>query len=99
VVSDCNGELLFDLSKVTFIDSEAIKTLLCAFHKMGQKRGRARIVQCSRRAMRVMKLAGVDSILNVNQEATDAPVVGCGLPDLEARKQRVHPLHWVARPK
>ncbi|MHB9036728.1 MAG: STAS domain-containing protein [Armatimonadota bacterium] len=100
VVRDCDGELLFDLSKVTFIDSEGIKTLLSAFHKMGQKRRKARIVRCSGRALRVMRLAGVDGvlgILNVNPEPTDAPLASRILPDLDARQRRVQPLRWITK--
>lgn len=86
-VTECEDEMLFDLENVTFIDSEGIKMLLHVFNQMAEKNKKARIVRCSPRVSRVLKLAGVDSLLNV------APC----LPDPHARKtprQRINRLYW-----
>ena len=68
ITRNCEGDLLLDLSQVTFIDSEGIKTLIIAFRRMREKSARARVVSCSPRAMRVIKLAGADQLLMTDHE-------------------------------
>ncbi|MCL5104285.1 MAG: STAS domain-containing protein [Armatimonadetes bacterium] len=66
ITQNCKGDLLLDLSQVTFIDSEGIKTLISAFRRIHAKSAQARVVRCSPRAMRVIKLAGADHVLMNN---------------------------------
>lgn len=57
-------ELLFDLSDVTLIDSEGIKTLLIALDAMRKKSGQARIVGCSKAVKRILDLVGITDLIN-----------------------------------
>lgn len=57
------NELHFDLGEVTLIDSEGIKVLAAALEQMRTKRGRAAITNCSGRALRIIKLAGMEEML------------------------------------
>lgn len=66
VVKKCDNELLFDLGEVTLIDSEGIKVLMAAYAAMRDKDGRVRVVNCSRPALRVLHLVGVDEMLGIN---------------------------------
>lgn len=65
VSTETCSELQFDLTKVTLLDSEGIKVLLQTFDQMRSKNGKARIVNASEQAKRVVKLAGIEQILNL----------------------------------
>ncbi len=62
----CDKDLLLDLGDVTMIDSEGIKMLLMVLARMREKRARARVVRCSRIAGRVIRLIGLDQVMEVN---------------------------------
>lgn len=64
-LADQVKELHFDLGDVTLIDSEGIKVLVKALEKMQMKRGSVAIIRCSGRAMRIIKLAGMEEMLKV----------------------------------
>lgn len=64
-LADNVSELDFDLGEVTLIDSEGIKVLAVALEQMQIKRGTAAIVNCSGRALRIIKLAGMEEMLKV----------------------------------
>lgn len=64
---ECECDLLFDLDEVTLIDSEGIKMLAQVFNRMYQKQRHARIVRCSERAVRIIKLAGMHELLTTKQ--------------------------------
>ena len=64
----CSGETLFDLEQVTLIDSEAIKMLLRAFALVINRRGLARVIRCSERACRIIKIAGADAIFGMQDD-------------------------------
>jgi len=66
IIRKCDTELLFDLSEVTLIDSEGIKLLIAAYAAMRDKQGCARVVNCSRPALRVLHLVGVDDMLGLS---------------------------------
>lgn len=97
VVKECDKELLFDLSDVTFIDSEGIKALLSAFYQMTRKRGTARIIYCSRQAMRVIKLAGLECLLSAGSAIVDAPTPNRESSDIEIKRHRVQSPGWASR--
>lgn len=63
--ADQVNELHFDLGDVTLIDSEGIKVLATALEQMRIKRGTAAITRCSGRALRIIKLAGMEEMLKV----------------------------------
>lgn len=65
IADSCESDLVFDLGDVTLLDSEGIKLLLKAFARMKEKHGQARIVRCSRIADRVIRLVGLDQVLEV----------------------------------
>lgn len=65
IADDCDKDLLLDLSDVTMIDSEGIKTLLMVLARMREKRARARVVRCSRIADRVIRLIGLDRVMDI----------------------------------
>ncbi|MCE5198404.1 MAG: STAS domain-containing protein [Armatimonadota bacterium] len=69
IVKHCSRELLFNMERVTFIDSEGIKTLLAAFRMMQNKQMNARVVSCSDQAMRVIKLVGAETLLKISNNA------------------------------
>ncbi|MEN6357188.1 MAG: STAS domain-containing protein [Armatimonadota bacterium] len=83
IVNDSDCDLLLDMAKVTFIDSEGIRLLLNLFNKVRQKDRISRIIQCSAQVMRVLKLAGIYQLLNVS-----TPIY------TKTREQRVQPLNW-----
>lgn len=66
IADSCDKDLLLDLSDVTMIDSEGIKTLLMVLSRMREKQARARVVRCSRIAGRVIRLIGLDSIMEIS---------------------------------
>lgn len=68
VTECCGSELLLDLGAVTLIDSEGIKALIRVANRMQRKSGRARIVRCSKFALRVLQLTGVDTLLDIEHE-------------------------------
>lgn len=65
IADDCDTDLLLDLSDVTMIDSEGIKTLLMVLSRMRDKQAQARVVKCSRIAHRVISLIGLDRIMEI----------------------------------
>lgn len=69
LTSQCRGNLLIDLNEVTFIDSEGIKALMAAFRWMHEKQGQAQIVRCSSCVQRVLKLTGLEFLLEASQPA------------------------------
>lgn len=64
LTQQCNDELMLDLSAVTYIDSEGIKTLLAVCGWMAEKNGRARIINCSPPVQRVLKITGLEWIVD-----------------------------------
>ncbi|MCE5314844.1 MAG: STAS domain-containing protein [Armatimonadota bacterium] len=97
VIRECDKELLFDLKDVTFIDSEGIKALLSAFYQMTRKRGTARIVYCSRQAMRVIRLAGLECLLCLGSAPADTPTPNLEPSDIEIKRHHVQSPGWVSR--
>ena len=69
ILEECPSELLFDLGRVEFIDSEGIKILIRAFVHMRNKGGQARIVNYSDRVRRTVELAGVQSVFDASPVA------------------------------
>ncbi len=66
IADQCDKDLLIDLGGVTLIDSEGIKALLATCMRMRNKQGNARVVRCSPRAERVLRLVGVDEMLGIS---------------------------------
>ncbi len=66
ILQNCDCRLSFDLEEVTLIDSEGLKVLLIALDRMAGKDCPVRISKCSERALRVMKLAGVDRVFKLH---------------------------------
>lgn len=56
--------LIFDFSKVTFMDSSGIGMVLGRYRKMGEKTGNLAIVGCSKTVRNILNLAGVFSIID-----------------------------------
>ena len=56
--------LIFDFSKVTFMDSSGIGMVLGRYRKMGEKSGNIAIVSCSKTVRGILNLAGVFSIID-----------------------------------
>lgn len=65
IADRCESDLLLDLGDVTLIDSEGLKLLLKTFSRMESKRGKARIVRCSGIADRVIRMIGLDQVLDI----------------------------------
>ena len=65
ITDQCDADLHFDLSRVTLIDSEGVKTLLSAQARMLDKNSRVRVINCSLAARRVLQLVGVDEVLGI----------------------------------
>lgn len=72
ITRNCKGELLLDLSQVSFIDSEGVKILIALFRRMHEKFSRAKVISCSPCVMRVMKLTGADQLLMMEDFAEHA---------------------------
>lgn len=66
IADRCDKDILFDLSDVTLIDSEGIKSLLMVLARMHDKKAQARVVRCSRIADRVIRLVGLDRVMHVS---------------------------------
>lgn len=66
IADRCDKDLLLDLSDVTMIDSEGIKTLLMVLFRMRDKSAHARVVRCSRIADRVIRLVGLDQVMEIS---------------------------------
>lgn len=66
IVRKCDAELLLDLDEVTLIDSEGIKVLMAAYAAMRDKARCMRVVNCSKPALRVLHLVGVDDMLGIS---------------------------------
>lgn len=66
IADRCDKDLLLDLSAVTMIDSEGIKTLLMVLSRMREKSAHARVVKCSRIADRVIRLIGLDRVMEIS---------------------------------
>lgn len=86
-VNDCDDEIVLDMGKVTYIDSEGIKMLLHIFRQVEEKNKRARIIECSPKILRVFKLAGVEALLNI---APTPP----GPHIIKTPQQRIQPFQW-----
>lgn len=56
--------LIFDFSKVTFMDSSGIGMILGRYRKMGENTGNMAIVCCSKTVRNIMNMAGVFSIVD-----------------------------------
>lgn len=66
IADRCDTDLFIDLNEVTLLDSEGIKTLLMVLSRMRDKNARAKIVKCSRIASRVIRLIGLDSVMEMS---------------------------------
>ena len=62
------GDVELDLTDVTFVDSSGLRALLAAHERI--KRGGARLVvrKASDRVLRVLGMAGLDAVLDVDLE-------------------------------
>jgi anti-anti-sigma factor len=69
-IADHASGILFDLDRVTLIDSEGIKMILCATQTVRMKNRRAEIVRCNDRVDRILKLAGVHDCLVSGSESS-----------------------------
>lgn len=56
--------LIFDFSKVTFMDSSGIGMILGRYRKMGEKSGNMAIVCCSKMVRSIMNMSGVFSVID-----------------------------------
>ena len=56
--------LIFDFSKVTFMDSAGIGMVLGRYRRMGEKSGNIAIVNCSKTVRNILNMAGVFSIID-----------------------------------
>jgi anti-sigma B factor antagonist len=63
-----DGEVALELSDVTFVDSSGLRALLAAHERL--KRGGTRLVirKASARVLRVLEIAGLDSVLDVETD-------------------------------
>ena len=56
--------LIFDFSKVSFMDSSGIGMILGRYRKMGEQSGNMAIVCCSKTVRSIMNMSGVFSIID-----------------------------------
>lgn len=56
--------LIFDFSKVSFMDSSGIGMILGRYRKMGEKSGNMAIVCCSKTVRSIMNVSGIFSIID-----------------------------------
>lgn len=63
---DKHRKLELDMEKVTFLDSEAIKTLVNGCKNLSGKGVDMSITACSRYVARVLRLAGVEKLVRLN---------------------------------
>ncbi len=56
--------LIFDFSKVSFMDSSGIGMVLGRYRKMGEKTDNIAIVNCSKAVRNILNMAGVFSIID-----------------------------------
>ena len=56
--------LIFDFSKVTFMDSSGIGMIFGRYRKMGEKPNNIAIVNCSKTIRNILNMAGVFSIID-----------------------------------
>ena len=64
IANSCTGELLIDLERVEFIDSEGIKLLITTFAKAQERGVKVKVIRYSDRALRTIELAGVYELFN-----------------------------------
>ncbi len=64
--------LIFDFSKVSFMDSSGIGMVLGRYRKMGQQSGHIAIVNCSKTVRSILNMAGVFSIIDYFDTKEDA---------------------------
>ena len=56
--------LIFDFSKVSFMDSSGVGMILGRYRKMGEKSGNLAIVACAKPVRNILNMAGVFSIID-----------------------------------
>jgi len=64
-LADADVELVFDFSQLTFLDSEGLKVLLRAYHRVGEAAGAFSIIGCSVPVVRLFSILGLTKALNV----------------------------------
>ena len=64
--------LIFDFSKVTYMDSSGIGMVLGRYRKMGEKAGNMAIVSCSQTVRNILNMAGIFSIIDYFDTKEDA---------------------------
>lgn len=70
LTQQCDNELTMDLKDVTYIDSEGIKTLLSVCLWMAEKNGRAIVINCSPPVQRVLRITGMEWIMDTGVPPT-----------------------------
>ena len=71
----CMENLIFDFTKVSFMDSSGIGMILGRYRKMGEQEGRIAICGCSKPVRSILNMAGVFSIIdyyNTREEALES---------------------------
>lgn len=58
------GDLVFDFTKVTFMDSAGIGVILGRYRKLAETGGRVAITGCSQTVRSILNMAGVFSIVD-----------------------------------
>ena len=56
--------LIFDFTKVTFMDSSGIGMILGRYRKLGEEDGRVAITGCSQHIRSILNMAGVFSVID-----------------------------------
>lgn len=56
--------LIFDFSKVSFMDSSGIGMILGRYRRMGEQKGKIAITGCSQTIKNILNMAGVFSIID-----------------------------------
>ena len=65
-------DLIFDFSRVTFMDSSGIGIILGRYRKLSQSGGRVAIVGCSAAVRNILNMAGVFSIIDYMDSVGEA---------------------------
>ncbi len=65
--------LVLELSQVSFMDSSGIAVLLNMWRRMGQLEGAMTVCHTPPQALRVLRAAGLDKLLQFDGEQADGP--------------------------
>lgn len=72
VIEDGHNQLIFDFSKISFIDSSGLAAVLSTLRRVRERGGMLRLVSNSRSVIRVLQLTGIDGLLDVCATLKDA---------------------------